>query len=192
MRFFTKNAQLSSQRVRSREEGTMKVLVVGGSGYLGHRVVKAALDHGHEVVAISRGITNKFSIPPKASHLLVDRNDAAQMQQLARDNYFDAMLDVVPYSRQHVDIVAEAFGSGIKKYVSCSSMAVYGIASYYPTDESHPRDPFAPWAGKVEAEDATFDYGNKHGVGVTILRAPYIIGEKSEVDGVVWTILTWD
>ena len=155
----------------------MRVLVIGGTGYLGHRVVQAALNHGHQAAAICRGITNRFAVPPEATQLSVDRNDAGQVGRLAKEHAFDAILDVVPYSGQHVRIVAEAFGDRVARYVCCSSMAVYGVASYYPTDESHPRNPLPPWAGKAEAEEAAFEYGESDGVGVTVLRPPYIVGE---------------
>jgi len=129
------------------------------------------------VVAICRGNPNRFPVPEEATQLSVVRNDAVEMHQLAKEHVFDAILDVVPYSGEDVRLVAKAFRSQVERYVCCSSMAVYGIATYYPTDELHPLNPLPPWAGKAEAEKAAFEYGETDGVGVTVLRPPYIVGE---------------
>ena len=157
----------------------MKVLILGGTGYLGHCVVAAALARRYEVVAAYRGVTNNFPCPAGAVATKLDRMDAIALQRLASEHSFDAVLDVVPCSGEQVDLVASAFGGRIGKYVACSSMAVYGIATYFPTDESHPRNPFPPWAGKLEAEDSAFRYGEASGISATVLRVPYLVGEGS-------------
>ena len=157
----------------------MKVLVIGGTGYLGHCVTGAALEQGYEVVSASRGLKNEFDRPAGAVAVKLDRTDSTALKRLADEHTFGAVLDVVPYSGEQVEQVAAAFGDQIGKYVACSSMAVYGIATCFPTDESHPRNPFSPWAGKVEAEDAAFDYGATSGVAATVLRVPYLVGEGS-------------
>ncbi len=86
----------------------MKTLVLGGTGYLGHCVVAAALARGYEVVGAYRGVTSNFPCPADAVATKLDRMDATALQQLASEHTFDAVLDVVPYSGEQVDLVATA------------------------------------------------------------------------------------
>src|SRR4051794_13037803 len=51
----------------------MRILVIGGSSFVGRHLVQTALDHGHEVTMFNRGQTNP-GVFPQAEHLAGDRN----------------------------------------------------------------------------------------------------------------------
>ncbi|HUX39611.1 MAG TPA: UDP-glucose 4-epimerase GalE [Rectinemataceae bacterium] len=136
----------------------MKILIVGGAGYIGSHVAREFLDQGHSVTVYDNLSTGtRDNLFPEERFVEGDILDAKRLEETARQG-FDAvmhlaaakaagesMLNPMKYSTQNlsgtVNIINAAVEAGIKKMVFSSSAAVYGEPKYLPVDEKHPTDP---------------------------------------------------
>jgi 2'-hydroxyisoflavone reductase len=109
----------------------MKILVLGGTVFVGRVLVEHALDAGHEVTVFNRGKTNP-GLFPDVEHLRGDRN--ADLSQL-EGRRFDAVVDTSAYFPRQVLAIAEALGS-VEHYTFVSSASVYADQSVPGLDES--------------------------------------------------------
>ncbi len=102
----------------------MKLLVLGGTVFLGRHVVESALARGHEVSLFNRGQSNP-GLFPDAEHLVGDRNGNLNALE---NREWDAVLDMCGYVPRIVRASAEALqGSG--RYVFISTISVYADPS---------------------------------------------------------------
>ncbi len=108
----------------SRAKNSLKILVLGGTNFLGPAVVKAALRRGHEVTLFNRGITNPdlFSDLPLIKG---DREQGPAAYAPLKEQHWDAVLDVWPQHSKLVDEATEALQNHTKHYLFVSSVAVY-------------------------------------------------------------------
>lgn len=120
----------------------MRILVIGGTKFVGRHVVEAALASGHEVTLFHRGRTGRdlFSADggPRAEHLLGDRND--DLSALA-DGSWDATLDVCAYVPRQVRQLADALGLSQRRggrYAQISSISAYAEPDHPGITEDAP------------------------------------------------------
>ena len=128
----------------------MRLLVVGGTKFLGRAVVEAALGRGHEVALFNRGRTNP-DLFPEADRILGDRDGDLSSLSGRR---FDAIIDTSGYVPRLVRASSEALAaSGL--YLFVSSISVYADLSVGPNESS-------PTAGLGEhsADELREDYAN--------------------------------
>jgi 2'-hydroxyisoflavone reductase len=115
----------------------VRLLVLGGTLFLGRHVVEAALDRGHAVTLFNRGRTNP-DLFPDAEHLLGDR-DGDLSVLVGRE--WDAVVDPSGYVPRVVRAWAELLADATEHYTFVSSISVYrdfrrrGIAEDYPVAE---------------------------------------------------------
>ena len=119
----------------------MKILILGGTKFLGRHLVDAALTHGHEVTLFNRGKTDP-NLFPDLETILGDRGQ--DIEKLAGREW-DAVVDVAGYVPRIVRMSAQALEQSVKKYVFISSISVYGDFKQAGIDESYP-------VGKLEDE----------------------------------------
>ncbi len=137
----------------------MKVLVVGGAGYIGSHVCKTLLASNYEVVIfdnLSSGL--RQNILPRSIFRHGDILDPLALQCVCKEFRFDALIHLaafkaagesmlVPekYSNNNIsgslNLIHAAIENGIKNFVFSSSAAVYGEPTYLPIDEKHPQNP---------------------------------------------------
>lgn len=99
-----------------------KILVLGGTGFLGPHFVRAALANGHTVTLFNRGKTN----PGLFAELEQLRGDREQGDLAAlQGRTFDAILDTSGYVPAHVDATAQRFAGSAQHYLFVSSISVY-------------------------------------------------------------------
>ena len=99
----------------------MRILMIGGTRFVGKHIVEAALAAGHEVTIFHRGHTGA-DLFPTATHLIGDRNgDLAPLS----DGQWDATIDTCGYVPRHVHTLADALGDRAGQYVFISSVSVY-------------------------------------------------------------------
>jgi 2'-hydroxyisoflavone reductase len=103
----------------------MRLLVLGGTAWLGHEVAKAALRAGDEVVCLARGGSGE--VPPGARLVVGDRS-AGTAAYDGLDGRFDAVVDV---ARQpgHVRGAVAALADRCERYLFVSSASVYADTS---------------------------------------------------------------
>ena len=97
----------------------MRLLVIGGTRFVGRHVVEAALAAGHDVTLVHRSATTLF---PSARHVLADRND--DLSALAAGEW-DATVDVCAYLPAQVRSLAGTLGERGGHHVLVSSVSVY-------------------------------------------------------------------
>jgi 2'-hydroxyisoflavone reductase len=111
----------------------MKLLVLGGTKFLGRAAVEAALARGHEVTLFNRGETNP-ELFPEAKKLRGDR--AGDLSALEGHDW-DAVLDPSGYLPAVVRASAEALGDHAGHYLFISSVSAYASLAG-PNEEESP------------------------------------------------------
>ncbi len=111
----------------------MKLLVLGGTKFLGRHAVDAALADGHDVTIFTRGRTNP-ELFPEVEHLQGDRDGALDA---LRNGSWDGVIDTSGYVPRIVRQSAELLHDRVERYVFVSSISVYSDFSA-PVGEQSP------------------------------------------------------
>lgn len=161
----------------------MKVLVVGGSGFAGHAIVRAMLADGHQLALLNRG-----SRPIEGTEQLSsDRDDHDALHEILKGRTFDAVVDTNCYTGRQAQDLISALGGRVPLAVMISSAAVYADAAAHPPSESAPTGGSSAWGEygreKTEAEAAYRDGGFRTAVA---LRPPYLFGPNDNLDRATW------
>src|SRR4051812_1084846 len=101
----------------------MKILVVGGTRFFGKTLVERLLAAGHALTVLSRG---KLPAPAGAEPLVADRADPAALWVALAGRAFDAVVDNVAMTADHVRGALDALGERVGHYVFTSSISAYG------------------------------------------------------------------
>ncbi|HEX4525482.1 MAG TPA: NAD-dependent epimerase/dehydratase family protein [Gaiellaceae bacterium] len=109
----------------------MRLLVLGGTQFLGRHVVDAALERGHDVTLFNRGQTRP-ELHPTVEKLRGDRD--GELDAL-RGRGFDAVVDTSGYVPRIVRDTIDALGD-VGHYTFVSSISVYASVATPPTEES--------------------------------------------------------
>lgn len=157
-----------------------RVLVIGGTLFIGRAMVEQLLDRGDEVVIMHRSEGTPFG--DRVGEILCDRNDVAAVREALAGVRFDLVFDNV-YDFEHgtsgEQVKAAAAALDVSgRYVFMSSMAAYGhglgfgeeaplVASDYP-------NPYA--AQKADSERALFRLHDEEGLPVATLRPCFVYG----------------
>lgn len=99
----------------------MRILVIGGTQFVGRHIVETALAAGHDVTLFHRGVTGD-DLFPEARHIHGDRN--TDLAALA-NGHWDATIDVCAYVPRHVDDLADALGGRGGHHALISTISVY-------------------------------------------------------------------
>ena len=111
----------------------MRLLVLGGTAWLGSYVVREALARGHEVVALARG--DSGVVPNGATFVRGDRSSVEGYAEV--DGRFDAVVDVTRQPTQ-MRTALEALASRVEHWVFVSTCSVYADHDTPGADESAP------------------------------------------------------
>ncbi|MFI5274371.1 MAG: NAD-dependent epimerase/dehydratase family protein [Ktedonobacterales bacterium] len=112
----------------------MRLLILGGTKFLGRHLAAAALAAGHEVTLFNRGQTNP-TLYPDAEHLRGDRDgDLAAL----RGRVWDAAIDTSGYLPRIVRASATLLAGSVATYAFISSKSVYADFSHPGVDETCP------------------------------------------------------
>ena len=113
----------------------MKVLIIGGTKFLGRHLISAALQNGHEVTLFNRGTKYSDEAIETVQQIHGDRN--SDLENLG-DRRFDAVIDTSGYLPQTVKISAEFLKEKTGQYVFISSGSVYPETPAPDYDETTP------------------------------------------------------
>lgn len=100
----------------------MNILVLGGTGFLGTRLVNALLENGHRVSIAVRG-TTRDAFGNRVRRIRTDRTDQRSMAAALRGTSYDVVYDNLAYGAGDISTVLDAVSCGL--YVMASSAAVY-------------------------------------------------------------------
>jgi 2'-hydroxyisoflavone reductase len=118
----------------------MRLLVLGGTLFLGRHVVAAAQARGHELTLFNRGRTDPRRIPG-VEQIHGDReHDLARLA--GRD--WDAVIDTSGYLPRVVEASAETLAGRVERYAFVSSISAYGTFPETGLDETAPTAPDPP------------------------------------------------
>ncbi|MGW6282800.1 NAD-dependent epimerase/dehydratase family protein [Kribbella sp. NPDC055071] len=170
----------------------MRILMLGGNGFVGRAIVADALTQGAEVASFSRGKSGT-DLPPEVTQLVGDR-DAGDYDAL-RNGEWDAVVDLSGYQTKQVDEAMDVLGDRVGRYVFVSSHAVY-VRNLPPgTDETAPRreplraadvltnETYGPC--KVACED---DVLERYGDRATIIRPGRVTGPGDGASTVIYWV----
>ncbi len=168
----------------------MRILILGGTRFVGRHITEACVAAAHEVWLGNRGRTTPDTYGA-AGRLRIDR-DRGDLDAL-RDEAFDAVLDVSAYVPRHVHEVAAAIG-GLDRYLLISSVSAYDAAHLsVSNDEATPL--LAP---RHDTEDASGEaYGalkaaceqvaaDRFGDRSVIVRPGVVAGPHDPTDRFTW------
>jgi 2'-hydroxyisoflavone reductase len=178
-----------------------KILVLGGTSFLGPAVVEAGLARGHEFTLFNRGKTNP-GLFPNVEKLQGQRrrprpgqaNAPAQDLKALANRKWDAVVDTSGYFTGEVEDVCKVLAGNVGQYVYISSLSVYKSLEVddTPIDE---QSPLAECADKY-VQSMGENYANYGGLkrhcedavaaafpGIaTLVRPGYIVGPGDPTD----------
>ena len=99
----------------------MKLLIIGGSKFLGRYLVESALARGHEVTLFNRGLTNP-DLFPDVEHL---RGDRHKDLDVLRNRQWDGAIDTCGFTPGGVRQIVGILADSVNHYTFVSSQSVY-------------------------------------------------------------------
>jgi 2'-hydroxyisoflavone reductase len=129
-------AALAPGSVSAAKREPLRLLILGGTAFLGPALVEHALAAGHRVTLFNRGKTapDLFKGVDQVETLLGDRN--GQLEAL-RGREWDLVIDTSGYVPRHVQLSAELLAPHVAHYLFISSISVYASFAK-PNDETSP------------------------------------------------------
>ncbi|WP_051110725.1 NAD-dependent epimerase/dehydratase family protein [Longispora albida] len=159
----------------------MRILVLGGTAFVGRAIVADALAHGFDVTLFSRGLTGS-DLFPGVPRLVGDR--ATGDYSALTGGEWDAVADVSGYVPREVNQAMAVLGDRAGRYVFMSSQAVY--QEDWAEDGSTEDTPLRPAVRDTEVlTNATYgpckvaceeDVAGRYGDRATIVRAGKVAG----------------
>ena len=151
----------------------MRILIMGGTRFIGVYLTKALVEQGHEVVLFNRG---KKPAPIEGiQQIHGDRQDIEQLKEKLKEEQFDVIYDNNGRELSDTKPLVELFKDQVKQFVYVSSAGVYLKSDQMPHIEGDAVDPNSRHKGKFETEA----YLAESGVPWTAIRPVYIYGPQN-------------
>lgn len=147
----------------------MRVLIIGGTSFIGPWVVRGLVERGHEITLFHRGKT-EARLPSSVRHVLGDRQELASYADELRRIAPRVVVDMIPLTEQDANGVMEVFHRVAHRVIAISSQDVYraygrliGIESgpleTGPLDEEAPlRQKRFPYRDRVGPDHRLYHY----------------------------------
>ncbi len=100
----------------------MRVLVLGGTGFVGQFLVPALLAQGWDVSVFALG---RGGLDPRATFLPGSRHDPADLQQLGQSGDYDAVIDLIAYHPHETRAMIDLWSGRTGRFVHLSTVSVY-------------------------------------------------------------------
>ena len=159
----------------------MKVLVIGGTLFIGKLLVEELLKGDHDVAVLHR--KPKHDLVRRVENIMADRNDADSLREALAGRRFEVVFDnVYDWERgttaAQVEATVRACGDRISRYLFMSSVAAYGDGLNHKES-----DPLAPGyhpdayvSHKATTERILFRMRAQKGFPVVTFRPPFVYG----------------
>lgn len=158
----------------------MKILFTGGNGNISWHCVQEAIDHGHEVYELNRGMTRntRREIQREVHQLIGDVRDRKAMECLLGGRQFDVVCDFICFNGKQAAQAIELFYGKVDQYIVISSEAVYkrggGRLPFTEDSEKYSLEESQGYIkGKIEVEQIFQRAYKESGFPVTIVRPGY-------------------
>ncbi len=159
------------------------VLVMGGSYFIGKKIVDFLKHDGYNISILNRG--TKIVNDPMITQIKCNRYDFDMMKNALKDKQFEIVIDVSCLCSEQAKILTQALDTQVlEKLIFISSSAVYKIddlkAPFAETDLLGVNSFWYDYGtNKIEAEDYYKEYINSTKASLVILRPPYVYGENN-------------
>ena len=166
----------------------MKVLIVGGAGYIGSHMVKLLLDRGHAVTVLDNLDGGHRDAVPNGTFVHGDIADSALLDEVFTQQRFDGVMHFAShiqvgesvrlpgkYYRNNLantlNLLDAMVRHDVQRFIFSSTAALFGEPSYVPIDEAHPRQPINPYGwSKWMVEQVLTDYDHAYSLKSVCLR----------------------
>lgn len=166
----------------------MKVLVVGGAGFIGSHLVRRLRNENQQVTVLDNLSGGYATAVGDADLVVADINNSKKLEELFSSNRFDVVVhfasliqvgeSVKDPAKYYVNNVAGSITllSCMVKYnvlnlVFSSTAAVYGLPTENPITENHPTNPINPYGkSKLIIENVIDDFSEAYGLKAVKLR----------------------
>jgi nucleoside-diphosphate-sugar epimerase len=175
----------------------MRILIIGGTRFIGPYVVRCLTDAGHSVTLFHRGET-KADLPAAVNHIYGDRRDLPSFINEFKTAAPDVVLDMIPYTEEDARVLMHVFKTLAPRVVAISSADVYraygcllrletGAPDPVPLNEEAPlRETLYPYRAHAEGpDDFKYHYDkilvervvmSDEELPATVLRLPAVYG----------------
>ncbi|WP_431841662.1 NAD-dependent epimerase/dehydratase family protein [Calidifontibacter indicus] len=126
----------------------MRLLILGGTAFLGRATARAALERGHQVTCLARGTSGQ--VADGADLVVGDRADTRGYADLVGD--FDAVVDVARQPR-HVRTALDALTMRVDRWLFVSTINVYADVSPSAVDADESAPLLPAWDGEEWAPE---------------------------------------
>lgn len=159
----------------------MKVLVLGGTWFIGNALVRKLIETGkYEISILNRG-TREKEVDNSIELIKANRLNREMVGRVLEKREFDIVFDISGYNSKDVETVILALSGRINHYIFCSSVAVCKQPpDYWPLTEDHPKCSsvkdneygFKKW----QAETLLWKKWQSRELNVTVVRPVYVYG----------------
>ena len=170
----------------------LKILFIGGSGTISSACSRLAVERGLDLHVLNRGESTIRPLPPEATLHRADVRDPASVKEALGDLEFDAVVDWVAFTPDHVRADLELFRGRTGQYVFISSASAYQTPpSRLPVLESTPlRNPFWQYSrDKIACEDLLTAAYRQEGFPVTVIRPSHTYDRTLVPFDGGWTVI---
>ena len=173
----------------------MRILVIGGTGFISGRLVDRLLQVGHDVTTFTRGRSpGSTAQAPRVKRIHGDRTNPESLRSALGERSFDVVYDMVAYEGSDSDTAVQVFRGRTGRFVHCSTISVYMVSNEVQCpiteDQDHgplmphwPRNPFGMDYGiaKRACEDVLWAAHDEKDFPVTMIRPTYVSGPGDPV-----------
>jgi nucleoside-diphosphate-sugar epimerase len=172
--------------------GNLRVLFIGGSGVISSACSRVAVERGIDLYVLNRGQSTVRPLPPGVTVLRADIRDPQAVRDQLGDTEFDAVVNWVAFTADHVRADISLFGGRVGQYVFISSASAYQTPpARMPVTESTPlRNPFWPYSrDKIACEDVLTGAYRDQGFPAVIVRPSHTYDRTLVPFDGGWTVL---
>src|ERR1035437_3422742 len=159
----------------------MRVLVIGGTLFIGRALVEELVKRGHEVTVLHRKPKHDFG--RRVDNIMADRNDVEAVREALSTRRFDGVFDnVYDWERgttaEQVEATVRPLGDRLSRYIFVSSVAAYGDGlNHKESDPLAPDYHTSPYVRhKATTERLLFRMRAQTGLPVVTFRPPFVYG----------------
>jgi nucleoside-diphosphate-sugar epimerase len=180
----------------------MRILIVGGTGLISSAFAHACATHGDDLTLITRGRPGRHPAPDSAKVIHVDATDAVALRSALRGTRlrgerWDAVVQFVAFTPDHVREDVETFAPLTDRYVLIATAAAYATFDHFHPlrEDTRLSNRFWDYAQqKIACEEALTTHAPAAGLGYTIVRPAHTYGDSkipayTGNSGHPWTIV---
>lgn len=177
----------------------MKILVVGGAGYIGSHMVKQLANTGNEVITLDNLSYGYRDAVKYGEFIEGDLGDVTVLESIFKPGDIDAVMHFAGFIQVGESVVNPAMyyhnnvvntlalvdtmlRHEVKHFIFSSTAAIFGEPDYTPIDEKHNKLPINPYGhSKLMIEQILDDYDKAYGLRASCLR--YFNAAGADPDG---------